>query len=647
MQNIIEMENPHLQTPSSTAVPGSGVVSGGGGRTVTILCCQCGVPIAPNPSNSCASCLASKSDVSRGISTEATLHQCRGCQRWHKDAGKWIACDLESRELMALCLSNISGLRRTSSGPERNMRLVNAGWVWTEPHSMRLKVRLTVQKEVQRGTILQQSFVVTFIVRNQQCVECQAEFRQGSWKSLVQVRQRVRHKRTFLYLEQLILKHGAHRGCLSVETFRDGMDFYFPDKGKAARFISFLENVVPVKVKSSKKLIGTDDKSNIANFKYTNLVEICPLCKDDLLYLPAKTARNLGNIARTVLVRNISNVIHLIDPTSGQTAAMSPDVYWRDPIAPVITAARSRMTRYVVLGREPVVLERNASKKHATRKQRSKLASITVAKEDDLGVNDVQYEERSHIGYLFKAGDVCLGYDMTETQLVDDEAEEARTGGKIPDVVIVRKLYGGAATGDDDSAHKMRIWKLQRLDVDVAAITAALEGGNKRRKDVEMDDIDEEDFMREVEADREMRNHINLYKNEIAFKKKKEQVDVGDVHATDDDVTEKNKSGTAQGDTEDDDDEDDQQVKLDELLDGLILDSGPDKNTGESVDGNVYGDDLLGEMQQLLEGEKASRDGIAYVGKKESRQVNNKDAATPVSGNVFGKEFMGKEFKFI
>lgn len=53
----------------------------------------------------------------------------------------------------------------------------------------------------------------------------------------MQVRQRVGHKRTFLYLEQLILKHGAQRGCLSIETFRDGMDFYFPDKGKAARLV--------------------------------------------------------------------------------------------------------------------------------------------------------------------------------------------------------------------------------------------------------------------------------------------------------------------------------------------------------------------------------------------------------------------------
>lgn len=218
------------------------------GTMVKVLCCMCGIPIAPNASNSCASCLASTADVTRGISTESMLHQCRGCQRWHLDAGKWQACELESRELMSLCLKNVNGLNKTKGVDGGKVRLIDASWIWTEPHSMRLKIKLTVQKEVQSGTILQQSFVVVFVVRNQQCTECQAEFRQGSWKSLVQVRQRVGHKRTFLYLEQLILKHGAHRGALSVETFRDGMDFYFPDKGKAARFITFLENCVPIKV---------------------------------------------------------------------------------------------------------------------------------------------------------------------------------------------------------------------------------------------------------------------------------------------------------------------------------------------------------------------------------------------------------------
>lgn len=233
----LEMEGPHAVAAANPAAS----------NYVQVLCCVCGIPIAPNAANTCATCLASTADITKGISTEVTLHQCKGCQRWHKDTGKWMACGLESRELMALCLSNVSGLKPSKNSGQR-VRLVDASWIWTEPHSMRLKVRLTIQREVDMGTILQQAFTVVFIVRNQQCIECQAEFRTGSWKSLVQVRQRVSHKRTFLYLEQLILKHGAHRGCLSIEVFRDGMDFYLPDKGKAARFMSFLENVVPIKV---------------------------------------------------------------------------------------------------------------------------------------------------------------------------------------------------------------------------------------------------------------------------------------------------------------------------------------------------------------------------------------------------------------
>jgi len=584
------------------------------GTMVNVLCCMCGVPIASNPSNTCASCLASTADVTRGISTEATLHQCRGCQRWHKDTEKWMGCELESRELMSLCLSKVSGLQKTKNKSGEKVRLVDASWVWTEPHSMRLKVRLTVQKQVESGTILQQSFIVVFIVRNQQCIECQAEFRQGSWKSLVQVRQRVNHKRTFLYLEQLILKHGAHRGCLSIETFADGMDFYFPDKGKAARFMSFLENVVPVKTKMSKKLISTDDKSNISNYKFTNFVEICPLCKDDLLYLPKRTARNLGNISRLVLVKNISNVIQLIDPLTGQTAAMSEEVFWRDPLRPIITAARSRMTRYVVLGKDPIILERNMSKKGTSRRNRAKLASITLAKEDDLGINDEQMEEISHLGYLMRSGDVCSGYDLKDFQFVDDEAEEARAAGHFPDVVVLRKLYGGVATNEADAAKK-RMFRLQRLDVEVAEAMRSRSG----KKDQELDDLDEEDFLREVEADREMRNNMNLYKaREIA---KKDGDD--DMEATADDQIE----------------EDDQEVKLDELLDGLVLDKGPDEEDKAEADAEG--------VQWYEEGEKAARDGIGYTGRDEARNLESKDAAQPVSGNVFGKEFMGKDVKFI
>jgi len=521
-----------------------------------------------------------------------------------------MSCPLESRELMALCLSNVSGLK-ASKGNAQRTRLIDAAWIWTEPHSMRLKVRLTIQKEVQKGTILQQSFTVVFVVRNQQCIECQAEFRQGSWKSLVQVRQRVSHKRTFLFLEQLILKHGAHRGCLSIETFQDGMDFYFPDKGKAARFISFLENAAPTKMKTSKKLIGTDDKSNISNYKYTNYVEICPLCKDDLLYLPARTARNHGNISRLVMVKGISNVIHLIDPLTGQVAQMSAETYWRDPIRPVITAARSRMTRFVVLGKEPVFLRRNVSKRTASRKQRSRLASLTLAREDDLGINDRQFEEQSHVGYLMKAGDVCVGFDLTETQFVEDQAENMRSSGKLPDVLVIRKLYGGVAAGDADAAKK-RKWKLRRLDAKVAE---SMKTSRAAKKDAEAEDVDEEDFMREVEADREMRDQMFLYKNDVL--KKEEQK----AEAMDED----GKNNTSADDEEDDDD---QEIKLEELLDGLVMDDGPDPEDAPPE-----------ECEELFmeEGQQALKDGIKYVGRDESRLMKDKESAIPQT--TFGKEY--------
>jgi nonsense-mediated mRNA decay protein 3 len=364
-------------------------------------------------------------------------------------------------------------------------------------------------------------------------------------------------------------------------------------------------------MKTSKKLIGTDDKSNVSNFKYTNLVEICPLCKDDLLYLPAKTARNLGNISRLVMVKGVSSVIHLIDPLSGQTAQMSAEAYWRDPLRPVITAARSRMIRFMVLGKEPILLRRNVSKRAASRKQKSRLASLMLAREDDLGVNDRQFEERSHVGYLMKSGDVCVGYDLTETQFVDDDAENMRSSGKLPDVIVIRKLYGGVAAGEADAAKK-RVWRLQRLDVEVAE---DLKSARATKRDAEADDMDEEDFMREVEADRDMRSQMNLYKSEIL--KKKAQCD-----KMEEDRAETSKDGG------DDDSDDDQEIKLEELLDGLVVDDGPDPEDAGNTNLGTF------EMQ---EGDKAAKDGINYVGREESRQVRDKDSAVPQA--TFGKQY--------
>ena len=57
----------------------------------------------------------------------------------------------------------------------------------------------------------------------------------------------VNHKRTFLYLEQLILKHGMHRGASSLKEVHDGIDFYFSNKNTAVKLNEFLQANIPVR----------------------------------------------------------------------------------------------------------------------------------------------------------------------------------------------------------------------------------------------------------------------------------------------------------------------------------------------------------------------------------------------------------------
>merc|ERR1712238_396002 len=105
-------------------------------------------------------------------------------------------------------------------------------------------------------------------------------------------------------------------------------------------------------------------------------------------------------------------------------------------------------------------------------------------------------------------------------------------------------------------------WQLQRLDVQVEESTKS---ARVTKKDAEADDMDEEDFMREVEADREMRRQMNMYKSKILQEEENE--------SKDDDVKMDEKDNK---NTDDDDDVDDQEIMLEELLDGLDMDDGPD-----------------------------------------------------------------------
>lgn len=454
-------------------------------NAATILCCNCGVPIDGTAAAGalCYDCVKLSVDASEGIQREATLHTCRDCERWLSPPSQWVAATPESRELLALCLRKLRGLNKT--------RIIDASFLWTEPHSRRIKVKITVQQEAFEGAIIQQTFQVEYVVHYQQCPDCAKSYTANVWRASVQVRQKVPHKRTFLYLEQLMLKHGAHRDAINIKEVQDGIDFFFSQRNHAEKFVDFLNSVVPVRVKKSQELISMDIHTSKKSYKFTYSAEIVPICRDDLVALPIKLAKSIGNITPISLCYRVGTSINLIDPNTLQTADVPTAIYWRAPFTNL--ADVKELVEFIVLDIEPL----------GPSNGRFSLAECTVARASDLGVNDKTYFCRTHLGAVIHAGDSVMGYQLTGTnfnnQQLDDIENSSTYSSQIPDVLLVKKHYARKRKP------KSRSWRLKRMAKDEGELLP-------KKADQDRMDADYEMFLRDVEEDPELRQTLALYK---------------------------------------------------------------------------------------------------------------------------------------
>lgn len=443
----------------------------------TILCCLCGVPMQPNPSNTCINCIRSQIDITEGIPRQLSVFYCKGCGRYLNPPATWVFAELESKEMMTFCIKKVKGLGK--------VRLVDASFVWTEPHSRRIKVKLTIQKEVMGGMILQQSFIVEYIVQNKQCPDCARSYTENTWQSKVQLRQRVEHKKTFLYVEQLIIKFEMQAMCIAIKEQSDGLDFLFNQKSHAVKFVDFISSVVPVKVKGSEKLISHDPNSNIYHFNHTFFVEIVPLCRYDLVCLPKKVAQSIGSIYPLVFIDRVTSVVHCMDPNSLQAGTITAQTFWNHPFRPLASA--HAMVKFVVLDIAPCG---PVAGKYV-------LSDICVARECDLGLNDRQYLARTHLGMFVSPGDLVWGYDLSILNLDGDARIVGSLGGgaQVPDVLIVKKGY--------DDEIRNRKWKIKNLN--------KVERANVKNHDLQKAERDYEEFLRDIEEDADFRKDMALY----------------------------------------------------------------------------------------------------------------------------------------
>lgn len=76
------------------------------------------------------------------------------------------------------------------------------------------------------------------------------------------------------------------------------------------------------------------------------MIEIAPVCKDDIIVLPKETSKELGGVGPVLLCHKISTRIHLIDPLTLLTYEFDENTYWRHNFKSYID--RSCLEEYIV-----------------------------------------------------------------------------------------------------------------------------------------------------------------------------------------------------------------------------------------------------------------------------------------------------------
>ncbi|KAF5190562.1 60S ribosomal export protein NMD3 [Thalictrum thalictroides] len=451
----------------------------------SVLCCKCGIPMAPNSANMCVKCLRSEVDITEGLQKHVIIMWCPECQKYLQPPRTWIKAQLESKELLTFCVKRLK---------LNKVKLMNFEFIWTEPHSRRIKVKLTVQKEVLNGVKLEQAYIVEYVQTDHMCESCsRVQANPDQWVAAVQLRQHVSHRRTFFYLEQLILKHDAAIRAIKIKQMDEGIDFFFANRSHALKFVEFVGKVVPIKSRNDKQLVSHDPKNNTYNYKYTFSVEICPICREDLICLPPKVANSLGNLGPLVLCVKVSNSVVLLDPFTLRSDFIDADKYWRVPFKPLLSC--KQLVEYIVLDVEPLGYELNVAG------SRYALADVQVARVSDFGKNDKMSTVKTHLGHLLNSGDYALGYDLYGANSNDIELDRYKNL-VLPDAILVKKSYEEKR---QKTRGKPRPWKLKSMNMEVDS--------SSRKFDEEKITTEYEEFLKDLEENPELRFNISLYHN--------------------------------------------------------------------------------------------------------------------------------------
>jgi nonsense-mediated mRNA decay protein 3 len=343
------------------------------------------------------------------------------------------------------CISKIKELKE-------KVKLVNVKFIKTEFSSKISKVLITIQTVIVNGIILHESLVVKFLVVTKICEDCiQTKTKQSSGFTKVQVRQHVKHKRTFLMLEQMIIKYGADSNCVQIKNRTEGIDFFYNKRSHCQSFIDFLQDTVPIRFRAcDKRHLSHNTHTNSHSFQSCFSVEIAPVCKEDLICLPEQIRAKMGWIAPLLVCSRVTNLIQLVDPISLRFFHINSTQYWSNPFTPILYS--EQLQTCIVLDLEQKQI--NKTQNH--------IMEVEIARYSDFGINNQTFILRTHLGKIIKIGDHVLGYDMTTANVTDPNYESIVSHGYRPQEIIL-----ACKSNKTENKHYKRLdsWKLRKLNI--------------------------------------------------------------------------------------------------------------------------------------------------------------------------------------
>ena len=331
--------------------------------------------------------------------------------------------------------------------------------------------------------------------------------------------------------------------------------------------------------KTSERLLSADTHSNTANFRFTYSVEIVPICKDDLVCLPPKLARQLGNIDPLTICTRVGNSLHLLHPSTLQSCETLASIYWRTPFDSLANV--SDLVEFIVLDVEPSSRTRGKWVLADAQVALSGAFRSTGAYEDDrmmdyetaASTNQI-FHTRTHLGGILQPGDAVMGYHLSKSNLNSDDFASLPQD-RIPDVILVRKAYPNRRKNK-----KSRNWRLRSMAKEEGeeGETGGGRGavGRMGGRDQKKVEEDYELFLRDLEEDPEMRSAVNLYKADGA-KSGKDRPRTSDAKPANktqnamevDEAPAPAAEPVSEADEEDEAEADFPEVKLDELLENF------------------------------------------------------------------------------